>query len=154
MNKKDSSKLGAPTVEIIISIGILAFCSAVIVGVFLSANSLQKKSSDLLTANLKAQTEAELVLKNPAKYVSDAGKFELIRNGDGSLTVLKYFDIDWNPVSGKAEFVMTVNVSEQKTKSGVMTVGRIEVTKNSKYPFLKNSDSALVCFDVKGYDNE
>lgn len=151
MNKKEPSRFGAPFIEIIVAIGVFAFCSAIIAGVFLTADSLRRKSSDLLTANFKAQTEAELLLNDPAKYIDDnVPAF----TGDGSPVVSKYFGADWEPADGNAEFVMTVSISEQKTEKGVMISGCIEIIKNSKYPFLKDSGGILVSFDVKRYCDE
>lgn len=140
MQKREPAKISSPFMEIIISFGVLAICSVIIVGVFLGADSLRKKSTDLLTANLKAQSEAEYIFQNAADYQNT--------------TIIIDYDREWQPVSSDGEFVMTISISRQETARGFMTTGKVEIVKNTPYPYLKNSEGALVSYDVKRYDNE
>jgi type II secretory pathway pseudopilin PulG len=144
MKKKERN--GAPLIEIIVSIGILALVGSIVVTIFLGAYYAAIYSSDKNAAVFTAQNTMEAALTGSEEELLGLG-FE--KNGEGYIA---YFDKEWS-ADGDRLFSVELSISENDgLRSADVEIKRIE-----KYPFLNESRmelytlSGLRCYsEVRG----
>lgn len=135
INNSNHGRAILPLVEITIAIGVLAVCSVITITLFLNAHFAGKLSSDINTAVLKAQSQAE----------------ELKMAESPNLDYSIGYDKEWNEIEQEPEYVLTVKLSREKGQKGELLKGTISVDKIENYPFLKQERKHLTSIDFSSF---
>lgn len=135
---KKNERTGAPLVEIIISIGILAIVGSIVVVLFLGAHYAAVFANDKNEAVFVAQSAVENALMG-----NEQGLEAFTKQGD---TYTLYYNEDWIN-SGEALFEVVLTVSEQDN----MRRAEVEVRRLRSYPFLNGERTGLFSLSGERY---
>ena len=102
--------------ELIIAIALLSLVSGIILQLFLTASTTNKKAHNLDCASSRAISAIEYMRSSPSFNFAEQDFFSLadIQSGGKDAVVTLFYDSDWNniPASGSDRaFVMTINVT-------------------------------------------
>ncbi len=148
MQKKDNQRAGAPLVEIILTVGIFALCSVVIIRLFLGAHYAAVYSKDLNIAIVQAQSIIEqLKSDEPMEEVFAKSGFA----EDGKNSYSKEYDRNWAADSENAVYRAVVKVTQ--SDDGMCRIA-VKYERLKAYPFLKEARKEILNMNAAQYRRE
>lgn len=150
-------------IEIILSALIFAVTGIITLNCFASARFTQIKANDMLKAGFIVQSDIEIIKsfnekteifgflndtysfeKSTGDFLNDtysnensAVDFSAVDFSAGNSSYVKYFDENWNLSNENKEYKITLTLSDENYKSGVLENISVSVEKTKKYPFIK-----------------
>lgn len=144
LEKKQRIQKGFTLVELIMSIGIIAILSCMVLQLFITAENLNKRSSDLDASVMKSESliESFKSCNNPMEFVNQDAMRGAVEHKDGKdVSFLLYYDDKWNLIKKDSSNTMaafTIKLKLYQIDSEQFWKIKISVIKN-KYRYLEKN---------------
>lgn len=144
MKNKLSINSEVSLVEIILSVIIFAFAGVIILNLFSIARYTQIKANDKVIAGSIVQSNVEIIeasenLNKMHEFMLN--NYTLVQEENSSHFYVNYYSKSWDLCSEKEKvYLITVKISDAKTKSGALETISITAERSEPYPFINKND--------------
>ncbi len=146
MKARINSSVGAPLVEIIISLVVFIICGAICMAVFLNSHFTGKYAADITTANFKAASAIEHLHGSESDLTQVLGGRRTFEKG--AVVYIVGYDEDWKVVDDEPLYVLKLSVHTTEVAGQQLLTGKVTVERTEKYPFLEKSSTQLAVLPV------
>ncbi len=131
-------KINTSMLEIICTLGIFVVVGALVLKLFVGANSLETKASDISKACIMAESMADTI-KGYSSIEEAMKELDLNQVQDNHTTAVyeRFYDKDWNPVKKKGRYRATLTVEKQSLGNNDMYEVNIVIKSEKSYPIIK-----------------
>lgn len=158
IEKKEVKFKGFTLVELIMSIGIIAIISGVVLQLFITAGNMNKRAADLDKSVMISETLVEKFKSStgPLDFSQSEGMKQSLENNKAKQYNLKlYYDNDWNVIkttsdkenlNKSAAFILKINLSS--SNEAQLWKMKIDVIKNQFRYLEKNNGKAFYSIEA------